>query len=920
MAKHRIRVGLNARNSVQLTQHDLELVRRARIETMKMMSLTNPSVYQRLRQVNPDLEFIVRLYDDRLHHNSRPTPADFVAKMVPLIEQLKPYATKFEIHNEPNHATGLEGWGPTDAHARDFRSWYLQVLASLKRACPWAKFGFPGLALNHPHRDLEWLDICQDAVRASDWLGCHCYWQLGNMLSDEWGLRFKLYHKRFPNETIEITEFGDSTPSLSADDMATQYVRYYSELNRYFYLGSASAFIGSSPDPTWAPFAWSKEGGEMLPVVEAVGAMERKLADVVRERFFYKTNRMVRGSFLEFFERHGLAMCGFPITDEVKEAGVTAQYFQRLAMEEYKQGTIRLKAVGTEAWTSRAKIEQLKARIQTLGEQPLPVIKRITAELSGLISALGKEVENLQDELRKLESAPASSGGAARELVQPLQEQVEAIQVASRELGAAMEAAVAALREDQSELVATLRRQIAALMEQIRKLRTLPTETLVRMPAIQYVVDKLPKHETEQYETRLRSNISALVIHHSATPPNVTPERIAQYHISKWDWPGIGYHFLVGAEGTIFQTNDLETISHHAASANPFGVGICFLGNFTVEVPPQDQINAGAQLVAWLLDLLQLDLSAVKGHKEFMETACPGKMWLEGQMWKDSLLQAITRVRDEAQAAEQAQDAQEAEKARKAEEERKAREEQEAREAEEARKALEEQRAREAEEARKALEEQRAREAEEARKAQEEQNAREAEAARKALEEQRAREAEEARKAQEAQRAWEAEEVGKARDEEAQTSSEEEGAWRALEAERPAQPPEAEKASQAQDAVEVSGDQVLQPKRPSTGAKPMYQYMLFPAGNGKLAAKNWRSAQKYIATFHPTIGFRATDAIHAEFVTIVGGSASTATMVEEWLEANGCRVERIAGKNAAETKRMFDGLVNKGTRFLTFEG
>jgi 3-hydroxyisobutyrate dehydrogenase-like beta-hydroxyacid dehydrogenase len=100
----------------------------------------------------------------------------------------------------------------------------------------------------------------------------------------------------------------------------------------------------------------------------------------------------------------------------------------------------------------------------------------------------------------------------------------------------------------------------------------------------------------------------------------------------------------------------------------------------------------------------------------------------------------------------------------------------------------------------------------------------------------------------------------------------------------------------------------------------MYQYLLFPAGNGRLAAKNWKNAQKYIATFHPTIGFRATDAIHAEFVTIVGGSASTATMVEEWLEASGCKVERIGGKNAAETKRMFDRLVNKGTRFLSFEG
>jgi hypothetical protein len=30
--------------------------------------------------------------------------------MVPVIMRLKPCA-KFEIHNEPNHADGIEGWG-----------------------------------------------------------------------------------------------------------------------------------------------------------------------------------------------------------------------------------------------------------------------------------------------------------------------------------------------------------------------------------------------------------------------------------------------------------------------------------------------------------------------------------------------------------------------------------------------------------------------------------------------------------------------------------------------------------------------------------------------------------------------------------------------------------------------------------------
>ena len=135
-----------------------------------------------------------------------------------------------------------------------------------------------------------------------------------------------------------------------------QYVRYYEELNKYPYLGSASAFIASSPDPAWAPFVWMKEGGEMLPVVDAVRNMERKPVEVTpivpvpptpptepvtpappdkppvpTERIFPQTGKTVRGAFLQFFERYGLDICGYPITDQFKEYGFPAQYFQRWA-------------------------------------------------------------------------------------------------------------------------------------------------------------------------------------------------------------------------------------------------------------------------------------------------------------------------------------------------------------------------------------------------------------------------------------------------------------------------------------------------------------------------------------------------------------------------------------------------------------
>ncbi len=652
MATHRTLVGLNARNSQQFTEPDYALIGRAGIETLKMMSHTSVLVLDRLRRQYPGLEFIVRLFDDRIGHGSYPQPGQFVARMVPVINALKPYATKFEIHNEPNHVDRLEGWGPADAQAQAFSSWYLTVLDALKRACPWAQFGFPGLALNYPHRDLEWLDICRNAVNASHFLGCHCYWQHGNMLSDEWGLRFKLYNQRFPKHRIEITEFGNSTPNLPRDEQARQYVQYYTELNKYPYLGSACSFIASSPDPTWAPFAWMKEGGEMMPVVDAVGRMERKAVEIIRVRTFLQTGKSVRGPFLDYWEELGAGVCGYPITEQFNQAKVPTQYFRRVAMEEYLPGKIRLKRVGEEALAARAQIAKLETLVDRLSQEPLPSLEGVIDKLSELVASVATQIKRLQEMLAGAGAAAGGNGGSSSELMTSLRQRINALQKVSDELHAEMAAALKAMGEEQSALTSHLRERIKLLQDeiegleaQVQQLLPNPETGRVRRPVIDNIVDALPKHPTETYTTRSLDDIEYLVIHHSVTAPDVDPDKIAIYHVEHWDWPGIGYHFLVAGNGTIFQTNEIETMSYHAASVNPIGVGICFLGNFTEEVPSEEQLVAGAHLVAWLLQELGLDLEAVKGHREFMETACPGNQWLSSKNWKEMLRLEIADVR-----------------------------------------------------------------------------------------------------------------------------------------------------------------------------------------------------------------------------------------------------------------------------------
>jgi hypothetical protein len=149
------------------------------------------------------------------------------------------------------------------------------------------------------------------------------------------------------------------------------------------------------------------------------------------------------------------------------------------------------------------------------------------------------------------------------------------------------------------------------------------------------IVDDLPKHDRLQYGSRPLSGIEILTIHHSASL--ASPTAIATYHVDTKGWPGIGYHFLIMPDGTIYQTNKLTTLSYHAGSArapgdeNYFSVGICLNGNFTDDPPPQAQLDAARLLVDYLQEFLGEKEIVPHGSMPGAQTQCPGNtqdQWL----------------------------------------------------------------------------------------------------------------------------------------------------------------------------------------------------------------------------------------------------------------------------------------------------
>lgn len=268
------KIGLCGRNQSDWPEIDFQLIQAMKAGVIKMMTVTRPSVFARLTQENPDALIITRLYDDRISTGNIVTPKQFAEKMTPLIAELLPHCRDFQIHNEPNHRDGIEGWGCDDAQAVNFASWFNEVYDILKTTFPQAMFGFPGLALpDFAHRDWRWLTLCASAIQKADWLGCHCYWQSppdrdSVINHPNFGKNYEEYHRVYPDKTIHILECGNSNCQnnypLPDDQQAEEYVTWSSQLPDY--VASASFFIASSPDPTWQGFSF-RDGSRFKPVV-----------------------------------------------------------------------------------------------------------------------------------------------------------------------------------------------------------------------------------------------------------------------------------------------------------------------------------------------------------------------------------------------------------------------------------------------------------------------------------------------------------------------------------------------------------------------------------------------------------------------------------------------------------------------------
>lgn len=113
----------------------------------------------------------------------------------------------------------------------------------------------------------------------------------------------------------------------------------------------------------------------------------------------------------------------------------------------------------------------------------------------------------------------------------------------------------------------------------------------------------------------------SMIVYHHTAEKTLTPERINELHKER-GWAGIGYHFYIRKDGTIYRGRPENAIGAHAPGVNSKAFGIALEGNFNEEYLTPQQMESVIELSRYLID--KYNITDLKRHKDVRNTECPG--------------------------------------------------------------------------------------------------------------------------------------------------------------------------------------------------------------------------------------------------------------------------------------------------------
>ncbi|XP_007955868.1 N-acetylmuramoyl-L-alanine amidase [Orycteropus afer afer] len=135
--------------------------------------------------------------------------------------------------------------------------------------------------------------------------------------------------------------------------------------------------------------------------------------------------------------------------------------------------------------------------------------------------------------------------------------------------------------------------------------------------------------------TPLKLPLGFLYVHHTYIPaPPCTDfaqcaasmRSMQRFHQDTRGWDDIGYSFVVGSDGYVYEGRGWDRVGAHTRGYNSRGFGVAFVGNYTAELPTEAALRTMRDELprcALRSGYLRPDYK-VLGHRQLVKTECPG--------------------------------------------------------------------------------------------------------------------------------------------------------------------------------------------------------------------------------------------------------------------------------------------------------
>jgi len=127
-------------------------------------------------------------------------------------------------------------------------------------------------------------------------------------------------------------------------------------------------------------------------------------------------------------------------------------------------------------------------------------------------------------------------------------------------------------------------------------------------------------------------DINKITIHHSGVEfkkdedPVQYLRNLQDWSRSEKGWIDIPYHFMIDLDGNIYEARPIQYPGDTNTDYEVRGHAlICVMGNYEIQTLSQRQLDQLIKLTAFLAEKYHVPVDSIKGHKDYAETACPGK-------------------------------------------------------------------------------------------------------------------------------------------------------------------------------------------------------------------------------------------------------------------------------------------------------